>query len=58
MMFSRHTDTAYSIEDLRQMAKTRLPRALFDFYDGGAEDEITLRANRQAFENCRLRPRV
>ena len=58
MTFSRRIDTAYSIDDLRQLAKTRLPRALFDFYDGGAEDETTLRANRQAFERCRLRPRV
>ena len=49
---------AYSIADLRRMAQRRLPRALFDFYDGGAEDESTLRANRDAFERCRLRPRV
>ena len=49
---------ATSIADLRRLAQRRLPRALFDFYDGGAEDEITLRANREAFEHCRLRPRV
>lgn len=49
---------AYSIADLRRLAQRRLPRALFDFYDGGAEDESTLRANRDAFERCRLRPRV
>jgi (S)-mandelate dehydrogenase len=49
---------AYSIEDLRQAAKKRLPRAIFDFYDGGAEDEVTLRANRDAFERVRLIPRV
>ena len=49
---------AYSIADLRRLAQRRLPRALFDFYDGGAEDETTLRDNRQAFERCRLRPRV
>ena len=49
---------AYSIEDLRQAAKKRLPRAIFDFYDGGAEDEVTLRANRAAFERARLIPRV
>ncbi len=58
MMSGRRIATAYSIDDLRRMAKARLPRALFDFYDGGAEDETTLRANRQAFEQCRLRPRV
>ena len=49
---------ACSIADLRRLAQRRLPRALFDFYDGGAEDETTLRANREAFERCRLRPRV
>jgi (S)-mandelate dehydrogenase len=49
---------AFSIEDLRRMAKRRLPRAVFDFFDGGAEDEVTLRANRAAFERLRLLPRV
>jgi (S)-mandelate dehydrogenase len=48
---------AYSIEDLRQAAKKRLPRAIFDFFDGGAEDEVTLRANRAAFERTFLVPR-
>jgi (S)-mandelate dehydrogenase len=49
---------AINIEDLRQMARRRLPRAIFDFFDGGAEDESTLRANRAAFEGVRLLPRV
>ena len=49
---------AYSIEHLRQMARRRLPRAIFDFIDGGAEDEVTLRDNRAAFERARLVPRV
>ena len=40
------------------MARRRLPRAIFDFFDGGAEDEVTLRANRTAFEHVRLLPRV
>jgi (S)-mandelate dehydrogenase len=48
----------YSIEALRQAAKRRLPRAVFDFIDGGAEDELTLRENRAAFERVRLVPRV
>jgi (S)-mandelate dehydrogenase len=48
----------YSIEDLRLAAERRLPRAIFDFFDGGAEDEVTLRANRTAFEGARLVPRV
>lgn len=49
---------AYSIADLRLAARRRLPRAVFDFIDGGAEDEVTLRANRAAFEGVRLLPRV
>jgi (S)-mandelate dehydrogenase len=49
---------AHSIEDLRRLAKRRLPRAVFEFFDGGAEDEHTLRANRAAFERVRLMPRV
>lgn len=49
---------ACSIEDLRRLARRRLPRGVFDFFDGGADDEITLRANREGFERLRLRPRV
>ncbi|HEY5900717.1 MAG TPA: alpha-hydroxy acid oxidase [Burkholderiales bacterium] len=49
---------AVSIEDLRDMARRRVPRAIFDFFDGGAEDEVTLRANRAAFERLRLLPKV
>jgi len=40
------------------MARKRLPRAVFDFYDGGAEDERSLRANRAAFGQHALAPRV
>jgi len=49
---------AVNIEDLRRMAKRRLPRSVFDFFDGGAEDETTLRGNRAAFERVRLLPKV
>jgi isopentenyl diphosphate isomerase/L-lactate dehydrogenase-like FMN-dependent dehydrogenase len=49
---------AHSIEDLRLMARRRLPRGVFDFFDGGAEDETTLRANREGFERIRLRPHL
>ena len=51
-------EQAVSIEDLRRMAQRRLPRAIFDFFDGGAEDEVTLRENRAAFERVRLLPKV
>ena len=49
---------AYSIEDLRRAARRRLPRAVFDFFDGGAEDELTLRDNEAAYKRVRLVPRV
>jgi (S)-mandelate dehydrogenase len=51
-------DNALTVGDMRDLARRRLPRFIFDFIDGGAEDEVTLRENRQAFENIRLRPRV
>lgn len=51
-------DRVQSIEDLRRMARRRLPRSVFEFIDGGAEDELTLRENRAAFEQTRIRPRV
>jgi (S)-mandelate dehydrogenase len=53
-----HLADAVNIEDLRLMAKRRLPRAIFDFFDGGAEDEVTLRDNCSAFQRVRLLPRV
>src|SRR6266496_3706663 len=46
-----------NIENLRRAAKRRLPRVVFDYIDGGAEDEWTLRANCHAFEEVILRPR-
>jgi len=46
-----------NIEDLRRAAKRRLPRVVFDYIDGGAETESTLRANCRAFEAVTLRPR-
>ena len=48
---------AWNIEDLRRLARKRLPRSIFDFFDGAAEDEITLRDNRAAFERVRLAPK-
>lgn len=46
------------IEDLRRIARRRLPRVVFDFVDGGALDEVTLRANRSDFQRVALAPRV
>ncbi len=48
---------AASIDDLRALARRRMPRFAFDFIDGGAEDEINLRKNRSAFEAIELLPR-
>lgn len=48
---------AVNISDLRTLAKRRLPRVVFDYLDGGAEAEATLRANCQAFQEIIFRPR-
>jgi L-lactate dehydrogenase (cytochrome) len=47
-----------TIEDLRRAARRRLPRALFDYIDGGAEGEVTLRDNQADFQRYRFRPRA
>ncbi len=54
---SVQTPRVVNIEDLRRAAKRRLPRVVFDYIDGGAEDEWTLRANCRAFETVTFRPR-
>ena len=46
-----------NIADLRRLAKRRLPRAVFDYIDGGADDEVTLRENSRVFDAVTLRPR-
>ena len=48
---------AVNIADLRALARRRLPRVVFDYLDGGAEDERTLLANTAAFEAFTFRPR-
>jgi L-lactate dehydrogenase (cytochrome) len=48
---------AVTISDLRLMAERRLPRMVFDYIDGGAEREWTLRENMRAFEDVMFRPR-
>ena len=45
------------ITDFRPLARRRLPRAVFDYLDGGAEGEVTLRENCRVFEDVTLRPR-
>jgi L-lactate dehydrogenase (cytochrome) len=48
---------AINIEDLRSLAYRRLPKVVFDYIDGGAEAEVTLRENYRAFDAVRFRPR-
>lgn len=49
---------AAEIRDLRRLARRRLPHAIFEFIDGGAGREITLRANEDDFARIGLSPRV
>jgi isopentenyl diphosphate isomerase/L-lactate dehydrogenase-like FMN-dependent dehydrogenase len=48
---------ALNIDDLRQLAERRVPRAVFDYIDGGADGEVTLRENRRVWEEIFFRPR-
>ncbi len=48
---------AINIEDLRQAARRRMPRVIFDYLDGGADSEITLAENTRAFSDITFRPR-
>ncbi len=48
----------YNTEDFRQLAKRRLPSPIFDYIDGGADDEVTLRRNTESFDTCDLVPNV
>jgi (S)-mandelate dehydrogenase len=47
---------ALNIDDLRELARRRVPRFVFEYLDGGAEDEATLRGNREALGRLRLLP--
>jgi isopentenyl diphosphate isomerase/L-lactate dehydrogenase-like FMN-dependent dehydrogenase len=49
--------TAASVADVRALASRRVPRMVFDFADGAAEDEVTMRANAAAFDRVFLAPR-
>src|SRR6185295_16926686 len=54
----RRLRRAASVDDLRRIAKRRLPGGVFDYIDGAAEDERTATANRAAFAQVGFRPRV
>src|SRR5688500_18484305 len=49
---------AHSIAELRHMAKARLPSWVFEYLEGGAEDEVTMRRNREVFQHLAFIPRV
>ena len=57
-LVERRLKGAASVADLRRIAKRRLPGGVFDYIDGGAEDERTLAANEAAFAAVSFRPRV
>jgi isopentenyl diphosphate isomerase/L-lactate dehydrogenase-like FMN-dependent dehydrogenase len=48
---------AICIADLRTIAQRRIPRAVFDYLDGGAEGEVTLRENCRVYDDVTFRPR-
>jgi L-lactate dehydrogenase (cytochrome) len=48
----------HNFHDFRKLAKRRLPGPIFDYIDGGADDEATLRRNTASFERCDLVPNV
>lgn len=54
----RRLATAHTIEDLRTIARRRVPRSVFDYVDGAAEQEISVRRARAAFESVEFHPRV
>jgi len=45
-------------EDARRLARRTLPRAVFDYVDGGSEDEVTMRRNTEGFRDLRFSPRM
>jgi isopentenyl diphosphate isomerase/L-lactate dehydrogenase-like FMN-dependent dehydrogenase len=55
---TRRLKGAYTIYDLRDIAKRRTPQAPFDYTDGSADQEISLSRARQAFEDIEFQPRV
>lgn len=57
-MNERRLRHVYDIDDLRRLARRRLPRAVFEVIDGGTGDQITVRRNREAFARIALRPRA
>ena len=55
---ARRLAAAATVADLREIARRRVPRAVFDYTDGAAGAEISLRRSREAFERVEFRPSV
>ena len=55
---TRRLNRVSNVGDLRRLAQRRLPRGVFDYIDGGAEDEISLARNTAGFDDIEFRPRV
>ena len=54
----RQLKNCHNVDDLRLLAKQRLPGPIFHYIDGAADDEVTYRRNTSAFEDCDLVPNV
>ena len=54
----RRLTSALTIEDLREIARRRVPRAVFDYTDGAAEGELSLTRARQAFQDVEFHPSI
>ena len=54
----RQLKNCQNVDDLRLLAKQRLPGPIFHYIDGAADDEVTYRRNTSAFEDCDLVPNV
>ena len=51
-------NNCYNFEDFRKIAKKKLPAPIFHYIDGGADDEVTLNRNTEAFGDCDLVPNI
>ncbi len=51
-------NNCYNFEDFRKIAKRKLPAPIFHYIDGGADDEVTLKRNTEAFGDCDLVPNI
>lgn len=51
-------EEAFTIQDLKEIAKSKVPSVMLDYMQGGAEDELTLKWNREAFSKYEFVPRV